>query len=226
MKAMILAAGRGERMGALTARCPKPLLPVAGIPLIEYHLLRLKAAGIREVVINTSYLGEQIRAALGNGERWGLSVACTHEPERLESGGGIFNALPLLGGDSFLLINGDVWTDFPLETLRLPAEKQAHLVLVPNPEHNLRGDFVLNSEGSVGNEGETRFTYSGIAVISPLLFSDCTAGCFPLAPLLRKAMLTQGVSGELYDGVWIDVGTPERLAYADRLAYKNKEMLA
>ncbi len=218
MKAMILAAGRGERMGVLTDACPKPLLPVGGRPLIAHHLQRLQAAGFREVVINTSYLGEQIRAELGNGERWGLSIAFTIEPERLDSGGGIFNALPLLGEAPFLLVNGDVWTDIPLQSVQLVAPKSAHLVMVPNPDHNPRGDFVLGADGVMQAEGEARLTYSGISVLSPRLFDGCSAGKFPLAPLLRNAMSQGRVSGECYRGVWIDVGTPERLALANTLA--------
>lgn len=218
MKAMILAAGRGERMGALTADRPKPLLPVAGVPLIEHHLRHLQAAGFREIVINTSYLGEQIRATLGNGERWGLSIQFTIEPERLDSGGGIHNALPLLGNTPFLLVNGDVWTDMPLASLQLPGNRLAHLVMVPNPDHNLRGDFVLGDEGRVLSEGNDRLTYSGIAVLSPDLFAGCESGIFPLAPLLRNAMREGLVSGERYGGVWIDVGTPERLERANAAA--------
>lgn len=231
MKAMILAAGRGERMGALTASCPKPLLPVAGIPLIEHHLRRLKAAGFQQVVINTSYLGEQIRHTLGSGEHWGLDIAYTIEPERLDSGGGIFNALALLGEHPFLLINGDVWTDFPLASLQLGVDRWAHLVMVPNPEHNPHGDFVLEPAGDVRGEGaprmtSPRLTYSGIAVMSPALFASCDAGVFPLAPLLRGAMRQDRISGERYDGLWIDVGTPERLAHASHIAQQYKEIHA
>lgn len=218
MKAMILAAGRGERMGALTDTRPKPLLPVAGIPLIAHHLRRLQAAGFREVVINTSYLGEQIRDALGNGEPWGLSIAFTVEPERLDSGGGIFNALPLLGDSPFLLVNGDVWTDIPLHSLQLAPGKLAHLVMVTNPDHNPRGDFVLGSDGLVQADGGEKLTYSGVSVLSPRLFDACSVGKFPLAPLLRNAMSQGQVSGERYTGVWLDVGTPERLALANELA--------
>lgn len=205
-------------MGALTDTCPKPLLQVGGMPLIAHHLRRLKLAGFRDVVINTSYLGEQIRDALGNGEQWGLSIAFTFEPERLDSGGGIFNALPLLGDAPFLLVNGDVWTDIPLHSLSLSPTQWAHLVMVSNPDHNPRGDFVLGEDGLVRAEGDERLTYSGISVLSPRLFEGCTAGKFPLAPLLRNAMSQGRVSGECYRGTWIDVGTPERLALANTLA--------
>lgn len=227
MKAMILAAGRGERMGVLTAERPKPLLAVAGMPLIEHHLRRLQTAGFREIVINTSYLGEQIRAALGNGERWGVSIQFTIEPERLDSGGGIYNALPLLGAAPFLLVNGDVWTDVPLQTLRLAEDRWAHLVMVPNPDHHPRGDFVLadnglmHASGSEAGSEAKRFTYSGISVLSPRLFSDCSSGIFPLAPLLRNAMQQGRVSGECYFGQWIDVGTPERLILANQVAAQS-----
>lgn len=224
MKAMILAAGRGERMGALTAERPKPLLSVAGMPLIEHHLRRLSRSGFQEVVINTSYLGEQIRAALGNGERWGLTIRFTIEPERLDSAGGIFNALPLLGSEPFLLVNGDVWTDIPLQSLRLASDDVAHLVMVPNPAHNPRGDFVLAGDGRMHSQGEQRLTYSGIAVLSPQLFAGCKPGIFPLAPLLRDAMQQSRVSGECYTGLWIDVGTPERLAHANEIAQQQKSL--
>ncbi|CBL45668.1 Nucleotidyl transferase family protein [gamma proteobacterium HdN1] len=240
IRAMILAAGRGERMGTLTATCPKPLLLVAGKPLIEHHLCRLAEAGVRQVVINTSYLGEQIRDALGDGRRWGLSIQFTVEPERLDSGGGIFNALPLLGDAPFLLINGDVWTDIPIagclgirgtgagrlattgaltEPLRdLAGQPLAHLIMVPNPEHHPKGDFGLDVSGLVRADGGERLTYSGISVLSPALFANCQPGIFPLAPLLRSAMAEGRVSGERYDGLWLDVGTPERLAVANVLA--------
>lgn len=220
MKAMILAAGRGERMGAHTADRPKPLLLVAGMPLIEHHLRRLQAAGFREIVINTSYLGEQIREALGNGERWGLTIQYTIEPERLDSGGGIYNALPLLGDAPFLLVNGDVWTDLPLQSLNLAKDLWAHLVMVPNPDHNPRGDFNLMDNGMMQPQGDDnqRLTYSGISVLSPQLFNHCSSDIFPLAPLLCNAMQQGRVSGECYLGQWIDVGTPERLAHANQLA--------
>lgn len=220
MKAMILAAGRGERMGALTADRPKPLLSVAGMPLIEHHLRRLQAAGFHEIVINTSYLGEQIRDALGNGERWGLTIQFTIEPERLDSGGGIYNALPLLGDAPFLLVNGDVWTDVPLQSLSLAKDHWAHLVMVPNPDHNSRGDFALMDNGMMQPQGDDaqRLTYSGISVLSPQLFHHCSSDTFPLAPLLRNAMQQGRVSGECYLGQWIDVGTPERLAHANQIA--------
>ena len=216
---MILAAGRGERMRELTLSTPKPLLSVAGKPLIEHHLQRLARAGVTEIVINTSWLGEQIRDVLGDGSRLGVSLRFTIEPERLDSGGGIFNALPLLGDAPFLLVNGDVWTDIDLATLTLQRETDlAMLVMVDNPEHHPRGDFVLDAEGRVHAEGQPRLTYSGIAVLSPRLFEGCQPGIFPLAPLLRNAMQKGEAGGRYHRGQWLDVGTPERLAEAGRLA--------
>lgn len=219
MRAMILAAGRGERMRELTLVTPKPLLSVAGKPLIEHHLQRLARAGVHEIVVNTSWLGEQIRDALGDGSRLGVSLRFTIEPERLDSGGGIFNALPLLGDAPFLLVNGDVWTDIDLATLTLQRDTDlAMLVMVDNPEHHPRGDFVLDPGGRVHAEGQPRLTYSGIAVVSPRLFENCQPGIFPLAPLLRDAMQKDAVGGHYHRGEWLDVGTPERLAEASRLA--------
>jgi N-acetyl-alpha-D-muramate 1-phosphate uridylyltransferase len=212
VKAMILAAGRGERMRPLTQETPKPLLEVRGHPLIEYHLEALRAAGIRDVVVNLSWLGERIRAALGDGERWGLSIRYTEEgPEPLETGGGIFNAMSLLGPAPFIVVNGDVWTDFPFSNLALAAEAAAHLVLVPNPAHHAQGEFSLANRRVMHAGGRT-YTFAGIAMYRPEFFAGCTAGRFPLLPLLRRAIDAGTLSGELYEGVWSDVGTPERLA--------------
>lgn len=217
MKAMILAAGRGERMRPLTDRTPKPLLPVAGRPLIEHHLRALAAAGIHEIVINHAHLGEQIEAVLGNGTRFAVQIRYSVEPTALETGGGIFKALPLLGTEPFLVVNGDVWTDIPFAGLLahgLGAGDLAHLVLVENPPQHPQGDFALES-GRVRAEGSPRYTFSGIGLYHPDLFSGCSEGAFPLAPLLRRAMVADRVSGELYPGRWTDVGTPERLAALD-----------
>ena len=214
MKAFILAAGRGARMRPLTDQTPKPLLPVRGRPLIEWHLQKLAAAGVREVVINLGWLGEKIEAHLGDGSRFGLKLA--YSPEgwpALETGGGIHHALPLLGDAPFLLVNGDVFTDLDFASLvarGLPADALAHLVLVPNPVQHPRGDFAL-IEGRVV-DAEPRLTYSGIALMHPLLFAGCTAGAFSHVPLLRQAMLAGRVSGARHAGLWSDVGTPERLA--------------
>jgi MurNAc alpha-1-phosphate uridylyltransferase len=217
MRAMILAAGRGERMRPLTDTTPKPLLMVGGKRLIEYHLEALAAAGFSEVVINHAHLGEQIEQVLGDGECYGLRIR--YSPERggaLETGGGIFRALPLLGEAPFLVVNGDVWCDYPLSRLRNIQPDGAHLVLVPNPPQHPKGDFLL-CEGQVHDEGGgERLTFSGIGVYHPSLFADCVPGAFALAPLLRRAMAVGQVSGERFDGHWFDIGTPERLAQLDR----------
>ncbi|MDC0686211.1 nucleotidyltransferase family protein [Mitsuaria sp. RG] len=218
MKAMILAAGKGERMRPLTLHTPKPLVPAAGKPLIEYHLEALARAGIREVVINHAWLGQQIEDHLGDGSRFGLSIRYSPEDEPLETGGGIFKALPLLGDAPFLLVNGDVWTDYDFTGLNAPLQGLAHLVLVDNPGHHGRGDFRLaDGQVSDGDEAPGTLTFSGISVLSPALFEGCQAGAFKLAPLLRKAMVEGRVSGEHYRGHWIDVGTLERLADVERL---------
>ncbi len=218
MKAMILAAGKGERMRPLTLHTPKPLLPVAGQPLIEYHLRALAAAGFTEVVINHAWLGQQIENHLGDGSRFGLSIRYSPEGEPLETGGGIFKALPLLGEGPFLLVNGDVWTDYDLARLRVPLQGLAHLVLVDNPGHHGRGDFRLQGTQVVdGDDAPGTLTFSGLSVLHPALFDGCQPGAFKLAPLLRQAMAAGQVSGEHYLGRWVDVGTQERLAEVERL---------
>lgn len=215
MKAMILAAGRGERMRPLTDTVPKPLLRVAGKTLIEHHLRALSAAGFRDLVINHAYLGQQIVDAVGNGERFGVSIRYSAEPEAaLETGGGIRRALPLLGSEPFVVINGDIWTDFPLAELR-PPTGLAHLVLVDNPAHHGAGDFNLEA-GRLVEDGGERLTFSGIGVYRPGLFAGQTADRFPLAPLLRRAIREGQVSGEHYAGRWVDIGTPERLQAVER----------
>jgi len=216
MKAMILAAGRGERMRPLTDRVPKPLLEVAGRPLIQYHIEALREAGFEELVINHAHLGEQIVARLGDGRALGVRIAYSAEPPgALETGGGIRQALPLLGGDAFLVINGDIWTDYPYRQLQRQPEGLAHLVLVDNPEHHLDGDFRLE-HGTVAAEGAPRLTFSGIGLYRPELFAQHAPGRFPLAPLLRGAMQAGRVSGEHYRGRWMDIGTAQRLAELDR----------
>lgn len=217
MKAMILAAGKGERMRPLTLHTPKPLLPVAGKALIEYHIEALAAAGITELVINHAWLGQQVEQALGNGSRYGVRIAYSAETEPLETGGGIFKALPLLGDEPFIVVNGDVWTDYDFSLLHAPADSLAHLVLVDNPPHHPQGDFSLE-QTSVSTQGESKLTYSGISVLHPRLFAGCSAGAFALAPLLREAMRQGRVSGERFAGRWLDVGTVERLAEAERQA--------
>lgn len=215
MKAMILAAGRGERMRPLTAATPKPLLRAGGKALIEYHLEALARAGMREVVVNVGHLGGQIEAALGDGGRYGVRIQYSREDAAiLDTGGGILNALPLLGDAPFLVVNGDVYADYPFEQLPAAPAGLAHLVLVPNPPQHPGGDFALR-DGRVIDEDESRLTFSGIGVYRPQLFADCQPGVFPLAPLLRRAMAAGQVSGERYDGRWWDVGTPARLAALD-----------
>jgi MurNAc alpha-1-phosphate uridylyltransferase len=214
---MVLAAGRGERMRPLTDAEPKPLLRVAGKRLIEYHLERLASAGFREVVINTAWLGERIEAALGTGGRYGLAITYSHErPEALETGGGIFNALPLLGSAPFLLVNGDVWTDIDFGALRRdpPPASLAHLVLVRNPPQHARGDFLLEN-GRVSEGEGSRQTYSGVGIYRPEFFAGCQPGKFPLLPLLRRAIARGALSGEVHEGRWYDIGTAERLAALD-----------
>ncbi|OUS28345.1 mannose-1-phosphate guanylyltransferase [Gammaproteobacteria bacterium 45_16_T64] len=218
MKVMILAAGRGERMGQLTAHCPKPLLKIDERPLIEHHIRRLVAAGCQEIVINLCYLGKQIETYLGDGKAFGVSIQYSWEEQCLETGGGIQQALTLLGEEPFMVLNGDVWTDYPLQKLLsydLSSNQLAHLILVDNPTHNTMGDFNVDSASSLVTElgpSVSGYTFAGISVLSPKLFAEKQNGCYPLAPLLRNVMVESKVSGEHYGGVWVDVGTPERFA--------------
>jgi MurNAc alpha-1-phosphate uridylyltransferase len=211
MRAMILAAGRGERLRPLTDSTPKPLIEVGGKPLIGYHLERLALAGFREVVINLSHLGDEIRDTLGNGSTWGLNIRYSPEPPgALGTGGGIKQALPLLGDAPFAIINGDVFTSYPLARLRAIKCDHAHLVLVPNPAHNPEGDFVLQG-GYVRDEGQPRHTFSGISVYHPRFFDSAPTGSFSVVPMLQSAMASHQVTGQLFRGTWHDVGTLERL---------------
>jgi len=223
MKAMLLAAGRGERLRPLTDRVPKALVPVGGKPLIAWHLERLAAAGCREAVINVSHLAERIVEALGDGRRFGLTIAYSLEAAPLESAGGIATALPLLGKSPFLLVNADVYCAIAFEPLlgvRLD-ERLAHLVLVPNPPHRAQGDFSLD-RGRIGNGAGTRYTYAGIAVMSPELVAAVKPGeKAPLAPLLRGAADRGQISGRVFNGLWQDVGTVERLAELEALLQTN-----
>lgn len=216
MKAMILAAGKGERMRPLTLTRPKPLIEVNGRPLIEHHIQALAAAGITDLVINHAWLGDQLEAVLGDGSRLGVSIRFSAEGEPLETGGGIFRALPLLGSEPFMLINGDIRTDVDFAALALPAGYLAHLVLVDNPVHHPSGDFGL-VDGQITLEALEKLTYSGIAVLHPQLFSECTAGAFKLVDVLRPAIVAGQVSGQRLAGRWVDVGTLERLAEAEQL---------
>jgi MurNAc alpha-1-phosphate uridylyltransferase len=214
MRAMILAAGRGERMRPLTDTIPKPLLEVGGQCLIEYHLQALRAAGVTQVVINVSWLGEQLVEKLGDGQKYDLGITYSAEPGRaLETAGGIKKALPLLGDAPFIVVNGDIWTDFDFSTLPEQPEKDAHLILVNNPEHNPQGDFDLSPGHVLTNA--PGFTFSGISVFLPDFFRRQQDGVLPLAPLLREAIENKKVTGELYTGQWWDVGTPQRLQELD-----------
>ena len=260
MKVMILAAGAGRRMRPLTDVTPKPLLEVAGKPLIEHHIARLGAAGFTEIVVNVSHLGQQLVDFLGDGSQWQVANSISAEQTPLETAGGIIQALPHLGDAPFLLVNGDVFTDYPFAQLRemAPAERGAHIVLVPNPAHRPGGDFLLsdrrvkNSPVAAENSGATEnvaqkqaslsevnqstdthyvsalaqgstssviggsATYSGIGVYDPAMFHDCVPGKRPLKPLLDSAIADGTLTGELYQGVWEDVGTPERLTALNR----------
>jgi MurNAc alpha-1-phosphate uridylyltransferase len=222
MKAMILAAGRGDRLRPHTDITPKPLLPVAGKPLIQWHIEALARGGIKELVINHAWLGEQIEAALGDGSRWGVRIVYSAEPAgALETGGGIFQALPLLcAGEQdeapFLVVNGDVLTDVDFGRLPRRINGLAHLIMVPNPDHHPGGDFCLQGDQITLDAGSP-LTFSGIGLYRPRLFAACQPGVFPLAPLLREAIAEGWVSGECHRGLWMDVGTAERLAAADAL---------
>ncbi|MDX1824376.1 MAG: nucleotidyltransferase family protein [Thiohalomonadales bacterium] len=216
MKAMILAAGRGERMRPLTDHIPKPLLEVGGKALIEYHLLALQQSGIKDVIINHAWLGEQIEARLGSGDQYSLRIQYSPEvPAALETAGGIIQALPQLGQEPFIVINGDIWCDYPIQKLPNQLEGLAYLVMVSNPSHNPQGDFYLASDGKLRVEGKPKLTYSGIGVYHPRLFAGLEPGVRPLAPLLKTAMTAGLVSGEHYDGRWWDIGTPQRLRELD-----------
>lgn len=215
MRAMILAAGRGERMGALTDTRPKPLIEIGSESLLSRQLRRLAAAGIREAVINLSYRGDQIRAAVGDGSRYGLRIAYSQEPESpLGTAGGIIQALPQLGREPFLLVNGDVVCDFDVAQLAPgPGPGRGRLVLVPNPSHHPRGDYGMDREGRLVDT-DPRLTYSGISLLDPALFDGLAPGRRPLSEVFLKAIGERALTGVVHDGLWFDVGTPERLAAA------------
>jgi MurNAc alpha-1-phosphate uridylyltransferase len=220
MKAMILAAGRGERMGALTAMQPKPLLAIGERALIEHHVVRLAASGIEQIVINLSYRGSQIRNRLGDGSRFGVSIEYSEEGEPpLETAGGIVRALPLLGLEPFLLVNSDIYTDFDFRIL-IEGPHVPTLVLVPNPPHNQRGDFGLDAAGLV-TLAPPLSTYAGIAVFDARAFSGLEQGRRPLKPLLDAAIARRELRGSMFSGLWLDVGTPERLEEARALAARD-----
>jgi MurNAc alpha-1-phosphate uridylyltransferase len=223
MRAMILAAGRGERMRPLTDKTPKPLLPIGGKPMIQYHIESLAAAGMREIVVNLAWLGAQIRESIGDGSRFGVHIHYSDEGDAaLETGGGIFKALPLLAGESgsdpFVVVSGDVWTEYPLgaSANKLAPNDVAHFVVVPNPDFHTKGDFGL-SNGRLIDEGE-RYTYANIGVFRPEFFAGCRPGKFPVGPLMFDWIRKGRVSGELYRGGWHNVGTPEQLRKLDQEA--------
>lgn len=215
MKVMILAAGLGTRMRPLTDHCPKPLLDVAGKPLVVRHIERLAEAGFTELVINIAHLGDMIEARLGNGSEWGVRIVYSREAQPLETAGGIVNALPLLGDSPFIVLNSDIWCDYPLSQLRSHClQGLGHLVLVNNPEHNRQGDFVLRNHRVVPRNTAAGHTFSGLSLLHPALFAGWRARAgepFPLREVLLPAMQAGQISGECYDGYWLDVGTPERL---------------
>lgn len=204
-------------MRPLTLECPKPLLTVRGRRLLDYHLEKLAAIGIDDVIVNISWLAPHFAAAYPDGRAFGLRIHWSHEPECLETGGGVFNALPLLGDGPFLLINGDVYSDYDFARLLAAPASLAHLVLVPNPPQHPHGDFHLDADtGLVHETGAPRHTFAGISRLDPALFDGCSAGVFRLAPLLTRAMTAGRVTGEIHPGAWSDVGTPERLEALNR----------
>ncbi len=211
MFAMILAAGRGERMRPLTDKVPKPLLEIAGKPLVIYQIEALVSAGMETIVINTGRLGVQIQDSLGTGENFGVRIRYSDEgDEPLETAGGIIKALPLLGDSPFIVTNADIYTDFDYRSLPHQLDSDAHLVLVNNPPHNPKGDFVIEN-GRILDEGVQKLTYSGIGLYHPRFFRNCNPGRYPLAPLLHQSAQANCLSGQHYKGYWSDVGTPERL---------------
>lgn len=218
---MILAAGRGERLRPLTDKLPKPLIQVAGQSLLGYHLENLARAGFNEIVINTAWLAEKIHQQLGDGSAFGVSIQYSDEGEALETAGGIINALPILGDEPFLVVNGDIWCDLDYSKIEtLNSTSQAHLFLVNNPEHNPEGDFALKNN-LIKNTGEPKYTYSGIGIYHPEFFQDQTARAAPLAPIIRNKADKDLVSGEIHNGLWTDVGTIERLGILEKQLSKN-----
>ena len=221
MKAMILAAGRGERMGTLTQYTPKPLLPINGCSLIEYHLYKLAQVGITDIVINVAYRGSKIMAQLGDGSRYGVKIQYSQEAAPLGTGGGIYNALPLLGDEPFIVISSDIWSDYDYSHLTKPMDHLAHLLLVDNPPFHPRGDFALY-QGKVSAHGLAKLNFSGIGVYHPHLFQTCQSGKYEVLPLLLDAMHIGQVTGEYYSGPWFNVGTPDVLQQLQRHLTINK----
>jgi MurNAc alpha-1-phosphate uridylyltransferase len=220
LKAIILAAGVGERMRPLTDHTPKPLLRVAGMPLIEHHILHLVSAGITELVINVSHLAQQIVDYCGCGERWGASITYSPEDEPLETAGGIYQAMPLLGNAPFMVVNGDIWIDYPfaqLATYLMRPDETAHLVMVDNPPQHPQGDFKLDDEGLVRvlEHGSTGLTYAGVGIYTPAFFAGMAPGKLPLRPLLDAAISNSSLGARYFAGHWADVGTPGRLQALD-----------
>jgi len=215
MKVMILAAGRGERMGNLTQNCPKPLLKVKGRCLIDWHLIKLCEAGFKDIVINVAYLSKEIIEFVGDGSKWGLNISISEEEQALETAGGIKKANKYLGDEPFVVINADIFSDYNYENLKarsLQNNSMGHLVLVNNPEHNLKGDFGIMDNGILTMNSERSLTFSGIAIYDPKFFSELAEGNkIKLAPILEIAINKKCIQGELFDGLWSDIGTPERL---------------
>ena len=223
MKAMILAAGRGERMRPLTDTTPKPLLQVCGKPIIQYTIEQLVNAGFNEIVINIAHLGQQIKNTLGSGKQFGASITYSDEGDTaLETAGGIANALNILGEAPFLIVNGDIANDYDFSQLHNKTIKQAHLVLIANPKHHEEGDFHLLNNGIITEKGLPKLTYSGIGLFHPELFRNLKAGVNKLGPLLRKTLSNNSVSGEQFNGFWMDIGTPERLKEMESYLKKQK----
>lgn len=226
MKAMILAAGRGERMCPLTDSTPKPLLKAAGKPIIQHTIEQLVSAGFKEIVINIAYLGEQIKQTLGSGEQFGAIISYSDEGDAaLETAGGIINALDLLGSEPFLVVNGDIANDYDFCKLYNKNIDLAHLVLIPNPPHHPEGDFHLSDNAQLSETEQPRLTFSGIGLYAPELFNGVTPGKIKLAPLLRQAMSNNRVSGEQFDDFWMDIGTPERLIDLDQHLKSTQESI-
>lgn len=220
MKAMILAAGQGKRLRPLTNTIPKPLIPINGIPLIVHHIYNLRDAGIKNIIINLAYLGDKIESYLGNGSQLGVNISYSHESGiGLETGGGIYNALPLLGQEPFIVINADVFCAYPFEHLNIKEECLAHIVLVNNPPHNLEGDFSI-SDGLLIDKKEKTYTFSGIAIYKPQFFYGYNSGRYSVTPLINKAINANKVSANIYQGTWFDIGTKERLEQAQQFFSK------